>query len=69
MSHLRALSPILSAAVVKNPAANAENAVITGLGRVPELGNGSPLQYSCLGNLMDHGQRSLVDYSPWSQKE
>ena len=69
MSHLRALSPILSAAVVKNLAANAENAVITGLGRVPEVGNGSPLQYSCLGNLMDHGQRSLVDYSPWSQKE
>jgi len=25
------------------------------LGRSPEEGNGSPLQYSCLGNLMDRG--------------
>ena len=27
--------------------------LIPGLGRSPEEGNGNPLQYSCLGNLMD----------------
>ena len=30
-------------------------------------GHGNPLQYSCLEN--PHGQRSLVDYSPWGHKE
>ena len=40
---------------------------IPGLGGslVGRLGN--PLQYSCLEN--PHGQRSLVDYSPWGHKE
>ena len=28
-------------------------------------GNGSSLQYSCLGNPVDSGQRSLVSYIPW----
>ena len=28
---------------------------IHGLGRSPGEGNGNPLQYSCLGNLMDRG--------------
>ena len=28
---------------------------ISGLGRSPGEGNGSPLQYSCLGNPMDRG--------------
>ena len=28
---------------------------IPGLGRSPGEGNGNPLQYSCLGNLMDSG--------------
>ena len=36
-------------AVVKNPPANA------GLGRSPGVGNGNPLQYSCLENPMDKG--------------
>ena len=27
--------------------------LIPGSGRLPREGNGSPLQYSCLGNLMD----------------
>ena len=42
------------------------------LGSVPESGgspggqNGNLLQYSCLEN--PHGQRSLVDYSPWGRK-
>ena len=37
------------------------------LGRCPGGGHGNLLQYSCLGN--PHGQRSLVDYSPWGRKE
>ena len=28
---------------------------ISGLGRFPEEGNGNPLQYFCLENLMDRG--------------
>ena len=35
---------------------------IPGLGRSPGVGNGNPLQYSCLEK--SHGQRSLVGYSP-----
>ena len=38
-------------AVVKNPPANADTRdtdSIPGLGRCPEVGNGNPLQYSCL---------------------
>ena len=30
-------------------------ALIPGLGRSPGEGNGSPLQYSCLENPVDHG--------------
>ena len=45
-------------AVVKNPA-NAGNArdvdLVPGSGRSPEVGNGNPLQYSCLENSMDRG--------------
>ena len=42
--------------VVKNPLANAGDAgSITGSGRSPGVGNGSPLQYSCLENSMDRG--------------
>ena len=44
-------------AVVKNPSANAGDArgagSVTGLGRSPGEGNGSPLQYSCSENPMD----------------
>ena len=39
---------------------------IPGLGRFAGVGNGNPLQYSCLES---HGQRSLVRYSPWGDKE
>ena len=46
-------------AEVKNPPANAGNAgdsgSIPGLGRSPAVGNGNPLQYSCLKNSMDRG--------------
>ena len=41
--------------------------LIPGLGRFPGGGQGNPLQYSCLED--PHGQRSLVDYSPWGHKE
>ena len=42
--------------VVKNSPANAgDMGLIPGLGRSPGEGNGNPLQYSCLGILMDRG--------------
>ena len=41
---------------VKNPCVNAKDMVsIPGWGRSPRGGNGNPLQYSCLENLMDRG--------------
>ena len=40
---------------------------IPGLGRSPGEGNGNSLQYPCLEK--SHGQRSLVDCSPWGRKE
>ena len=40
--------------VVKNPFANeGDLGLIPGSGRSPGEGNGNPLQYSCLGNLMN----------------
>ena len=43
--------------VLKNPPANAEDTrdtgLIPGLGKSPGVGNGNPLQYSCLENSMD----------------
>ena len=45
--------------MVKNPPANAGNETDAGLipesGRSPGVGNGNPLQYSCLENSMDRG--------------
>ena len=45
--------------VVKNPPANAEDtrdvSLTLGLGRSPAVGNGTPLQYSCLENSMGRG--------------
>ena len=47
------------AIVVKNLPANAgdirDTGSIPGLGRAPGVGNGNPLQYSCLENPMDTG--------------
>ena len=40
---------------------------IPGLGISPDGGHHNPLLYTCLEN--PHGQRSLVDYSPWGRKE
>ena len=45
--------------MVKNPPANAGNIIDVGLiprsGRSPGMGNGNPLQYSCLMNPRDRG--------------
>ena len=45
--------------MVKNLPANAgdteDAGLISGLRRCPGVGNGNPLQYSCLGNAMDRG--------------
>ena len=42
--------------MVKNPPDNAGGTgSIPGVGRSPGGGNGSPLQYSCLGNPRDRG--------------
>ena len=41
--------------VVKNLPAKQEMGSVLGSGRSPGQGNGNPLQYSCLGNLMDRG--------------
>ena len=47
--------------VVKNPPANAGDAgLISGLGRSSGEGNGNPLQYSCLENLMDKALWAIV---------
>ena len=57
--------------MVKNLPANARGAqdagLIPGLGRSPGGGNGSPLQFSCLGK--SHGQRSLAGHSTVAHKE
>ena len=42
--------------VIKNPPVNAgDTGLIPGSGRSPGGGNGNPLQFSYLGNLMDRG--------------
>ena len=38
-----------------NAGGTGDSSVIPGLGRSPGGGNGSPLQFSCLGNLTDRG--------------
>ena len=49
----------MGAKMVKNPPANAGDSGGEGLiprsGRSPGVGNGNPLQYSCLENPMDRG--------------
>ena len=58
------------ALVVKNLPANAGNVrdadSIPGSGRSLGGGNGNPLQYSCLENLMDRGEPGN---SPWGYEE
>ena len=51
--------PFPGGSVVKNLLANARDTgdadSVSGLRRSPREGHGNPLQYSCLGNLMDRG--------------
>ena len=58
-SELRSLVGFPGGIVVKNLPANAggtrNTGSITGLGRAPEVANGNPLQYSCLGNPLHRG--------------
>ena len=52
------LPPAQVALVVKNPPANAgygRCGFIPGSGRSPGVGNGNPLQYTCLENIMNRG--------------
>ena len=69
--HLEILMGFPGSSVVKNLLASVGDAkdmgLIPGLGRSSGIGNGNPLQYSCLEN--PHGLRSLVGYSPWGHKE
>ena len=52
--------------VVKNPPASAGNVdSIPELGRSPRVGNGSPLQYSCLENTMDRRSWSMGLQRVW----
>ena len=55
--------------VVNNLPANAGDVrdvgSIPGWGRSPGEGNGNPLQYSCLENLMD---KNLAEYNPWGHR-
>ena len=50
--------------VVKNPPSNTEDiedsGLVPGLGRCPRVGNGNPLQYSCLESPMDGGARQAI---------
>ena len=47
--------------VVKNPPANAVDVgSIPGSGRSPGEGNGNPLHFFCLGNIMDRGAWQAV---------
>ena len=56
--HIHMYGVSLVPQMVKNPLANAEDSgSVPGLGRSPGEGNGNPLQYSYLGNLMDRGAR------------
>ena len=51
----------------KNPPANTGDMGLNpGSGRSPRVGNGNPLQYSCLENSRIE---NLVGYSPWCHKE
>ena len=57
--------------VVKNLPANTggtrDSGSILRSGKSPGVGNGNPLQHSCLENSMD--RVSLAGYSPWGHKE
>ena len=55
--------------MIKNlPANTRDMGSIPGSGRSPGVGNGYPLQYSCLENSMDR-EAWQATYSPWGLKE
>ena len=57
-----------AAQVVKEFACNVgDPGSVPGLGRSPGEGHVNPLQLFLPGE--PHGQRSLVDYSPWGRKQ
>ena len=58
--------------MVKNlPAKPGDGGWIPGLGRSSGVGNGNPLQYSCLENSMDRGVRQVTVYgvAEWDMTE
>ena len=57
------LNGFLQGTVVKNPPANTGGlGSVPELGRFPNIGNGNPLQYSCLENPMDRGAWQATVY-------
>ena len=48
--------------MVKNLPDAGDSSLILGSGRSPGEGNGNPLQYSCLGNLMDRAASWAIDH-------
>ena len=52
---------------MQEPQETGFQSLVSGSGRSHGRRHGKPLQYSCLEN--PHGERSLVDYSPWGPKE
>ena len=70
-SYLVAMVGFPPGSTVKNPPASAGDVgSIPGSGRCPGEGNGNPLQYACLGNLMDRGAWQATDYGvtkSWTQ--
>ena len=66
--HINVYTGFPGGSVIKNPPTSAgDSGSIPGLGRSPGEGNGNPLQYSCLGNPMDRGDRLLSMGSQKSQ--
>ena len=59
LSHLFSSLGFPNGSYFKNPPAKKEKAgdtgLVSGLGPSLRVGNGNPLQYSCLGNPMDRG--------------
>ena len=55
LNHVHNILGFPGGSAVKNPPANADVALIPGLGRSPGGENGNPLQYSSLENHTDRG--------------
>ena len=52
----RGVSVVKNLPAMQETTYNAEDrGLISWLGSSPEVGNGNPLQYSCMGNLLDRG--------------